>query len=154
MSSDIKITNLNGTNYQSWKFNMRCLLMEKQLWGYVRSTDPITKPELKVLGTDNATAADVATSKELLNDYMMKADRAYSLIALSIESSLQIHVSSVSTPREAWDSLREHFEFISVTQIVRLYRRFYGARMEENGDVMKHITEMTAMSEHTITRNA
>ena len=78
---------------------------------------------------------------------MFKSDQAYSLIALSIESSLQIHISSLTTPREAWNELKEHFEFVSVTQIVRLYKRFYSARLEENGDMMKHITEMTEMAE-------
>ena len=61
-----KVIKLNGSNFQSWKFNVRCLLMAKGLWGYVRSNDPIVKPELKVLGT-GVTAEDVANSKQQLN---------------------------------------------------------------------------------------
>ena len=34
MSSDgFKIEKLNGRNYQSWKYNMKLVLMEKGLWG-------------------------------------------------------------------------------------------------------------------------
>ena len=145
-SESLKIAKLNGTNYQSWKFNIRCALMERGLWGYVRTENAIIKPEVKVV-SETVTAADVAESKEKLNDYLLKADKAYSVIALSVENDLQIHVSSKNTAREAWDALREHFEFVSVTQIVRLYKRFYAAKMEENGDLLKHITEMTSLAE-------
>ena len=141
-----KIAKLNGENYQSWKFNMKCLLMERGLWGFIRTENPIIKPEIKVLG-ENANADEVAKSKEKLNEYNLKADKAYSLIALSVESDLQVHVSSKTTAKDAWIALQGHFEFVSVTQIVRLMRRFYAAKMEEKGDMMKHITEMTSLSE-------
>ena len=141
-----QIIKLNGTNYQSWKFNVRCLLMAKGLWGYVRSNNPLVKPELKELG-EGVTAADVANSKALLNEYLLEADKAYSIIALSVEPSLQVHVSSQNTARDAWDALKTQFEFVSVTQCVRLMRRFYAAKMEENGDLMKHITEMVSLAE-------
>ena len=94
--------------------------MERGLWGYVRDDDPILKPEVVTAG-DTVTAAAVAQSKEKLSDFLLKADKAYSLIALSVESDLQIHVSSKTTAREAWQALQENFEFASVTQIVRLY---------------------------------
>ena len=43
-SSGMKIEKLNGANYMSWKFNMKCLLMEKGLWGFVSGT--VAKPEV------------------------------------------------------------------------------------------------------------
>ena len=70
-----QIIKLNGTNYQSWKFNVRCLLMAKGLWEYVRSNNLLVKPELKELG-EGVTAADVANSKALLNEYLLEADKA------------------------------------------------------------------------------
>lgn len=48
---------------------------------------------------------------------------------------------------EAWDTLRKQFEFVSITQIVRLNRKFYAATMKEDGDVMEHITYMTTLAE-------
>ena len=46
-SSGMKIEKLNGANYMSWKFNMKCLLMEKGLWGFVSGT--VVKPEVLTL---------------------------------------------------------------------------------------------------------
>ena len=141
-----KIAKLNGRNFQSWKFNMKCLLMEKGLWRYVDATNLIVKPEVLVESqTVNADA--VAKSKEKLNEYNLKADQAYSQIALYVEPELQIHVSTQGTASEAWENLKKQFQFVSVTQIVRLTRRFYAAKMEENGDLMKHVTQMTTLSE-------
>ena len=130
-----KIEKLNGENYINWKFNMRCCLMERGLWGFI--SGKLLKPEVKTEG-DNVSADDVNKSKEKLSEYELKADKAYSLIALSVEKHLQIHVSSTNTAKEAWDSLQKHFQFVSVTQMVRLARRFYAANMEEGGDLMKH----------------
>lgn len=142
-----QITKLNGENYQSWKFNMKCLLMERGLWGFVRKDNPVVKPELLTV-SDTVSATAAAQSQEKLNEYLLKADKAYSLIALSVESQLQIHVSSKTSASEAWEALQEHFEFVSVTQVVRLYRRFYAAKMDEKDDIMKHITEMTRIADN------
>ena len=49
-SAAVKIVKLNGKNFQSWKFNMKCLLMERGIWRYVDNDNPITKPEVKVNG--------------------------------------------------------------------------------------------------------
>ena len=40
--------------------------MERGLWGYVRTDNPVVKPEVKTL-SENVTAAEVAESKEKLN---------------------------------------------------------------------------------------
>ena len=48
----------------------------------------------------------VAASEEKLNEYNLKADKAYSLIALSVEKHLQVHVSTQNNPKEAWDNLK------------------------------------------------
>jgi hypothetical protein len=39
-----QIMKLNGSNFQSWKFNMKCLLMNNSLWGFVSGTE--VKPEI------------------------------------------------------------------------------------------------------------
>ena len=118
----------------------------------VKPGDSITeKTRTELIGQYDSDAEKkrnaAAESKEKLNDYLLKADKAYSLIALSVESDLQIHISSKTTAREAWKTLKEHFEFVSVTQIVRLYGRFYSTKMDERGDLMKHVTEMTRIAE-------
>ena len=89
--------------------------MQKGLWGLV--TGDAIKPEIK--DGDGVGAAEKLKSQQELAEYNLKNDKAYSEIALYIVPDLQIHVSSFHTAKEAWDNLKQNFEFVSVTQIVR-----------------------------------
>ena len=53
----------------------------------------------------------------------------------------------MTDPLAAWKILQKQFEFVSVTQIVRLNRKFYAARMKEGADLMQHLTHMTSLAE-------
>ena len=69
------------------------------------------------------------------------------VIALSVDKSLQVHISSTTDPLEVWEILRKQFECVSIAQIVRLNRRFYAATMKEETDLMEHLTYMTSLAE-------
>ena len=127
-----KIEHLNGKNYQTWKYNIKLVLMERGLYGFIT-------------GTEEQPAEDA--TPQVKSAYQLRRDKAYSLIALSVEKNLQIHISTTTDPLEAWEILRKQFEFVSITQIVRLNRRFYAATMKEDGDVMERITYMTTLAE-------
>ena len=107
--------------------------MERGLWGFTQegqetppaSTDP---PSVK-------------------NSFRLRSDKACSLIALSVEKSLQVYISSTTDPLEAWQILQKQFEFVSVTQIVHLNRTFYAATMPEGADLLQHLTYMTSLAE-------
>ena len=129
-----KIEKLNGRNYQSWEYNVKLLLMERGLWGFTQE------------GQETPPAAD-AYSAAAKNAFRLRSDKAYSLIALSVEKDLQVHISSVTDPLAAWKILQKQFEFVSVTQIVRLNRKFYAASMKEGADLMQHLTHMTSLAE-------
>ena len=101
-SNSIRIEKLNGTNYRNWKFNMRCLLMERGLWGYVNGS--VEKPEAKIESVENnVSKQDADKSKEKIDEYNLKADKAYSMIALSVEKDLQIIVQTSSSAKDAWE---------------------------------------------------
>ena len=38
-SSDVKIEKLNGRNFKSWKFQMKLVLMERDLYGFVDGSE-------------------------------------------------------------------------------------------------------------------
>ena len=132
MAEITKIEPLDRSNFQSWKYNMKLVLMERGLWGFVQGTE--SEPE--------STA-----SASIRNSYRLRSDKAYSLTALSVKTSLQVHNSSTTNPKTAWEILQKHFEFVSITQVVRLNRKFYAASMEEGADLMQHITMMTSLAE-------
>ena len=127
-----KIEYLNGKNYQTWKYNIKLVLIERGLYSFIKGTE--------------AQPAETAT-EHVKSAYQLRSDKAYSLIALSVEKNLQIHISTTTTPLGAWEILRKQFEFVSITQIVRLNRRFYAATMKADGDIMEHITYMTSLAE-------
>ena len=35
MTGHLNIDKLNGSNYRMWKFNMKMLLIERELWNYI-----------------------------------------------------------------------------------------------------------------------
>ena len=133
MAEITKIEKLNGKNYQSWKYNIKLVLMECGLW---RFTQP-----------GQETPPEAGASISVKNAFRLRSDKAYSLIALNVQKDLQVHISSVSEPLLAWEILQKRFEFVSVTQIVRVNRKFYAAEMEEGGDILQHITYMTSLAE-------
>ena len=133
MSETIKIEKLNGKNYQSWKYNTKLVLMERGLWGFTQE------------GQETPPAETATTAVK--NAFRLRSDKAYSLIALNVEKDLQVHISSVTNPLEAWKILQKQFEFVSVTQIVRINRKFYAASMKEDADLMQHLTHMTSLAE-------
>ena len=110
---------------------MKLVLMERGLWGFVQGTE--TKP-----GDTSEAAAK--------NAFRLRSDKAYSLIALSVKTNLQAHISSTTDRKEAWETLQKHFEFVSIAQVVRLNRKFYAASMEEGGDLMQHLADMIILS--------
>ena len=114
----IRIEKLDGSNYASWKFNMKLLLMEKDLYGFIDGNEapPVTTEEDK--------------KEKEVKLYKSRSQKAYSMIALSVNKSLQVHVMNTVCPKTAWEALKSQFEFVSITQIVRVNRAFFAATME------------------------
>ena len=129
------IKKLDGTNYQSWKFNAKLMLMERGLWDIVT-------------GAEKAPVATEQDKKEKeIREFYQRSQKAYSLIALSVKEDLQVHIADSCLPNVAWENLQSHFEFVSITQIVRMTRAFYNAKMPEGLDVREHITTMTKLAQ-------
>ena len=133
MSEITKIEKLNGRNYQSWKYNVKLILMECGLWGFTQEHH------------ETPPAADASTTVK--SAFRLRSDKAYSLIALNVKKDLQGHILSTTDPLAAWKILQKQFEFVSVTKIVRLNRKFYTASMKEGADLMQHLTHMTSLAE-------
>ena len=54
---------------------------------------------------------------------------------MSVWKSLQAHIMSTTDLAEAWNTLQKQLEFISITQIVHLNRKFYAASMKEGDNL-------------------
>ena len=131
----VAIEPLNGSNYQTWKFNVKLILMERGLWGIVSGTE--TAP----------VATETNKQEKEIKEFLLRSQKAYSQIALNVKQEFQVHVVNTDDPKVAWETLKKHFEFVSVTHIVRVNRAFYASKMAENGNLMDHITHMTQLAE-------
>lgn len=68
-----KIKQHNGDNYQSWKYNIKLILMERGLWSFIE-------------GTENTSGQGAEAT--VVNAYHLWSDKAYFLIALRMNKSL------------------------------------------------------------------
>ena len=102
-SEEQRVEKLDGTNFNSWKFNMKLLLMEKDLYGFLDGSEVAPVP------TDNNKM-----EKEI-KLFKSRSQKAFSMIALAISKQLQVHIRSTVDPKVAWDTLKAQFEFISTT---------------------------------------
>ena len=65
--------------------------MEHCLWGFTQDGQEGQETPL----AETATAA-------VKNAFLLRYDKGYSLIALNMEKGLQVHISLVTNPLEAW----------------------------------------------------
>ena len=93
MAEITKIELLDGSNFQSWKYNIKLVLMECGLRGFVQGTE--SEPEPVALAS-------------VKNSYRLRSDKAYFLIALSVKTSLQVHITSMTSPTAAWEIPQKH----------------------------------------------
>ena len=95
-STDEKWTvdKLSDSNWMTWKFQMRHLLLAKGIWGHVDGTEAL------------AEDADAAARTE----FGKKSQKAFSTIVMAISTPQLYLVTSCEKPKEAWDKLCEHFE--------------------------------------------
>lgn len=94
MEEKWSIEKLNGSNWNTWKFQMKHLLMAKELWSLVDGSE--------VLASE-ATAAAAALFQSRLH-------KAFLTIVLAIDSAQLYLVTSCEEPKQAWDALKNHFE--------------------------------------------
>ena len=88
------VEKLDGSNWITWKFQLRHLLMAKGLWKFVDGS--------AVLAED--------ASEENKEKFQANQQKAFSTIVMSISSTLLYLITSCELPKDAWDSLKKHYE--------------------------------------------
>src|SRR5579871_1724698 len=99
------IEKLDSNNYHSWKFKVRMVLIDKELWGVVCGDEP--KP----------------TDPDDLAEWRIKDQKALATIALTVKDSEHIHISNSATSGEAWEALAKLYEGKGVSRRLNLRRK-------------------------------
>ena len=101
------IDKLDGSNWTTWKFQMKHLLLAKGLWGVVDGTEELA---------ENAAA-------ERRAEFQKKSQKAFSTIVLAITAAQLYLVTSCEQAKDAWVALRNHFERDTLANKVFLKKR-------------------------------
>ena len=127
MEEKWSIEKLNGSNWNTWKFQMKHLLMAKELWSLVDGSAEVLASE--------ATAAAAALFQSRLH-------KAFSTIVLAIDSAQRYLVTSCEEPKQAWDALKNHFERETLANKLLLKKQYFRSEMKEGTSVDQHLKHM------------
>ena len=93
MEEKWSIEKLNGSNWNTWKFQKKHLLMAKGLWSLVDGSE--------VLASEASVAAVALFQSQL--------HKSCSKVVLAIDSSQVYLVTSCEEPKQARNALKNHF---------------------------------------------
>lgn len=122
MESSLKLDKLNNNNYQTWRYKVELLLLKENLF------DLVTK--------------DAPAEKDRNDEWLKRDGQAKAIIGLSIDDGQLIHVRKLTTSRDYWCALKNYHEQSTVVNRVFILKHLCRMRLDENGDMVKHINEI------------
>lgn len=129
-NSIVRIEALGRDNYDTWKLQMRALMVKNDAWGYV--SGEIVKPE-----SMEGDAASIAAAR----DWKIKDEKAKSDLILSISASQLKQVKNCVTSRELWIKLESIFQSKRPAHKATLLKSLTLQKMDEGGDIREHLHE-------------
>jgi gag-polypeptide of LTR copia-type len=124
------IDKFNGEDFHLWKFKMRMVLEEKDLWDLVTGREEHP--------TD---------SGEKVQAYERRCRKALATICLNLTDSQLLHVRSATTPAEAWKKLEDLYETKSLANKLFLRRKFFNTPMNDGDTMINHINNVRKMAD-------
>ena len=125
------ITKLDGSNWMTWKIQMRHLLLDKELWSYVEGTEEIA---------EDATA-------EVKAKFNKNSQKALTNIVLAMASSQIYLIQNCEKPNDAWKKLQEHFEAGTLATKLHLRKQYFRMEMEDGSSVDSHLRAMKEITD-------
>jgi len=118
---------LTEENFDSWKLQMKSVLVYNELWAYVNGTK--------------------LPRNEDDQEWSMKNEKALALIVLSVSKGQLSHIKKPRTAKEAWDQLTTTYESRGLVKRATLYKQLYRTRKEPGMAMSKYISEFTTKAE-------
>lgn len=115
------IVPLNESNYPTWKLQVKMLLIKEGLYGFV----------------DGSESAPADTSR--LANYNSRKNKALANIVLAIDPKLLYLISDPDDPATVWNKLRDTFQKKSWSNKLRLRKKLYSMRLENNGNLQEYL---------------
>jgi len=121
------IEKLTEENYESWKIQMRSVLVCNDLWDYVN-------------GNAQRTAENTAM-------WRVKDQKALALIILSVSRGQLNHIKKTETSKVAWNELKRVHESKEPVRKATLYKQLYRMRKDPEITMNTYINEFTNKAE-------
>ncbi|XP_054721312.1 arylsulfatase I-like [Uloborus diversus] len=118
-SGVFKFQKLNRDNYKSWKFNVKMLLTNYDVFSVVDGTETLAK------------GADEKETKS----WKRRDSKAMSTICLLVDEELKNLVINSTSAKEAWDSLCKVFEPTTRARIAALRSEFTKLNLKEDENI-------------------
>lgn len=127
MDDKWSVDKLSNSNYTTWKFKLKHLLIAKELFGYI----------------DGTTVAPASTADGAVKAaYNKNSSKALSHIVLAVGDELLYLITECETAKEAWDKLSKHFERDTLANKMFLKKRYFRSVMSESTTVEGHLKNM------------
>ena len=132
------IDKLDSSTWMTWKFQIKHLLLAKELWGFIDGTEVLQ---------ENASAQQRA-------DYNKRSQKAFSTIVMSISSSQLYLITSCEDAARAWTALRNHFERDTLVNKLMLKKQYFRMGMKDGTSMEAHIKNMKELTDRLAAINA
>lgn len=128
------IEKLKGSeNYVTWKFAMENYLCHEGLDSYIADDTTSTT------STSSTSQQDPAKEK-----------KAKSLLILSIDKTIYVHVSTAKTAKEVWKKLKATYEDIGMGRKISLIRTIVNSKLESCDSMESYVSNIMTAS-HSLT---
>ena len=125
------IERLSGNNWQTWKFQVKHLLLGKGLWNITVGNE--------VLSGEADQAARTAHED--------KSQKALSTIVMLINPSQLYLITSCETAKEAWNNLKQQFESSTLHNKLLLKKQYFRSEMSAASSMEKHLKDMKELTD-------
>ena len=132
------IEKLDSSNWMTWKFQIKHLLLAKDLWGFIDGTEVLQ---------DDASAQQRA-------DFNKRSQKVFSTMIMSVSSSQLYLITSYEEPRRAWTALKNHFERDTLVNKLILKKQYFRMEMAEGASMEAHIKTMKELTDRLAAINA
>ncbi|UYV77314.1 hypothetical protein LAZ67_15000474 [Cordylochernes scorpioides] len=129
MLSLFQIEKLNSENYETWKMQMKMILIHSELWEYANSIR--IKPETEVES----------------NEWEKNDQKALATIVLSLSPSEIIHVKRCKTSAEAWKLLNEVHQPKGPATKVFLTKQLILLKMKPNERMQDYLNKFSSLAD-------
>ena len=105
------IERFNGENWSTWKFQMKHLLLVKDLWNITQGTEQLS----------------TTANEDAIAEFDTRSQKAFSMIVMSISPAQLYLITSCESAKDAWDNLKQQFESNTLQNKLLLKKQYFRA---------------------------